>query len=267
MAVLAGLPDAAVDAVIVDPPYGTTDLAWDTAPQLAPWWAQVHRVTKETGVIAVFTAQPFTSAVIGTNRKNYRYELIWSKTRPTGFLDANRRPLRSHENILIFARRMRGSTYHPQKTPGRPYHARRSGRRCAHYRQSKTVETVNRGDRHPWSVLTFPHDVGGMHPTQKPLALVEWLVRSYTDPGDVVLDCYMGSGTTGEACALNGRGFIGVERDAEYFRFARHRITAARLRSSLPRPPADAAVTAAGGDDAGRIRPTTAHATACLLTQ
>jgi site-specific DNA-methyltransferase (adenine-specific) len=238
MALMRTLPAASVDAVIVDPPYGTTDLAWDVAPPLAEWWAEINRITKERAIVAVFSAQPFTSEVIAANRRHYRYELIWSKTKAVGFLDANRRPLRAHENILIFARRFMGSIYNPQKTPGKPYRSKHGGGRASrHYRSHQKIETINTGDRHPKSVLQFAHDRGGIHPTQKPVALIEWLVKSYTNPGDVVFDGYMGSGTTGEACMRQGRRFIGVELDRGYFNHARRRITSLWTSATTPNVP------------------------------
>lgn len=166
LSLLPGIAAGSVNAVITDPPYGTTDLPWDQAIDLAAWWEQVHRVTCPTAVMAVFAAQPFATDVINSNRKHFRYELIWAKRRPVGFLDANRRPLRAHELVLVFARRFKGSTYHPQKTRGKPYkNVSRKG--ASHYAKNHGVATINTGDRHPWSVLHCPHDTPSLHPTQK----------------------------------------------------------------------------------------------------
>lgn len=223
---LATLGGESVDAVITDLPYGTTDLAWDQRLDLATWWREITRVTKPTAIICTFSAYPLTLDLIASNRPAFRYELVWEKVRPVGFLDANRRPLRAHEQILVFARKMKGATYNPQKTPGKPYRSKGSHVGTLVYRHHGRVASENHGDRHPRSVLKFGRDRDAFHPTQKPLALVEWLVRSYTHAGDVVLDPVMGSGTTGVAAIANGRGFIGFERDVKYFARARARILA-----------------------------------------
>lgn len=246
MELLGTLPDHSVDAVITDPPYGTTNLQWDSPPPLLEWWQQLERVAKPEGVIVVFSAQPFTTDVITSNRQHFRYELIWQKTKAVGWLDANKRPLRSHENILVFCKHFRGaknakiSTYNPQKTTGKPYRQhRRNEQPTAHYSQNTPrVSTVNDGDRHPTSVLTFPHDRTSLHPTQKPIDLMRWLVRSYTNPGETVLDPYMGSGSSGHACIAEGRRFIGIERDRAYYDTARVRLdTVMLLRRSHEETP------------------------------
>jgi site-specific DNA-methyltransferase (adenine-specific) len=145
-------------------------------------------------------------------------------------LHANKRPLCSHENILIFAKEFKPSCYNPQKTPGNPYAARQGLKECAHYTTNRTAGTVNEtGDRHPKSVLKFKNSRGGKsrHPTQKPLDLMLWLVNSYSNPGDVVADPFMGSGSTGVAAVQEGRSFIGCEKEQEYFQTASERIHAA----------------------------------------
>jgi len=223
---LAGLTDESVDAVIADLPYGTTDLAWDRRLDLVAWWREILRVTKPLAVVCAFSAYPLTLELIELNRRAFRYELVWEKVRPVGFLDANRRPLRAHEQILIFAKRWQGSTYNAQKTPGKPYH-NKHGQSSAPYHTCTRVPTVNTGDRHPRSVLKFDLDQSGWHPTQKPYALVEWLVRSFTNQGDTILDPVMGSGTTGVAAVRNGRRFVGYERDRRYFAKASQRISSA----------------------------------------
>ena len=237
-AVLASIPDASIDAIITDPPYGTTNIDWDTAPDLPSLWRAFERVIKPSGNMLLFCAQPFTTDLINSNRAHFRYETIWHKTRAVGWLDANKRPLRAHENILLFCQRYRGAknaqlaTYHPQKTAGTPYTARQQRGTSPHYNAKTTrTPTTNTGDRHPTSVQTVAHDPISLHPTQKPLALMRYLVRSYTDPDDLVLDPFCGSGSTGEACLIEGRRFLGGERAADHYATAHARLTAATARA------------------------------------
>jgi len=217
-----------VDAVISDPPYGTTDLFWDAKIDLPRFWREMERVCKDTAMVVLFSQQPFTTDLINSQRGWFRYELIWHKTMAVGWLSANHRPLRAHENILVFAKRFKGSTYRPQKEQGyKPYVSRHTGP-VAHYGRQRDWPSVSRsvgGERYPRSVLHFAN--GGytrsnprLHPTQKPLALLEWLVKTYSQPSDVVLDPFMGSGTTGVACLQGGRAFIGMEQAPAYFKSA-----------------------------------------------
>lgn len=224
-------PDAHFDAVITDPPYGTTALDFDQTPiDWAAWWAEIHRVTKETGVIVCFAADLFTVDLIQSNRKNYRYRLVWEKTVATGHLDANVRPMRGHEDVLIFARRRKGGTYNPQKTPGEPYKFSHSNHSRHQFGEQKGAERVNEtGDRHPTTVIKFANpNNNNQHPTQKPEDLLFWLVSSYTNPGDKVLDPFTGSGTTGVACVALHREFVGIELDPTYFQIAEKRIANAQ---------------------------------------
>ncbi|MFB9081472.1 DNA-methyltransferase [Deinococcus wulumuqiensis] len=228
-------PDGHFDSVIVDPPYGTTALDFDQTPiDWAAWWAEVHRVTKETAVIVCFAADLFTVDLIQSNRKNYRYRLVWEKTMPTGFLDANRRPLRAHEDILIFARRFKGSTYNPQKTAGEPY-GKPVRSSANHYSASQNILSENpTGERHPTTVLKCANPNNSTeHPTQKPEDLLMWLVSSYSLPGDKILDPFMGSGTTGAAALKLGRQFVGIELDEKYYHVAKRRIEAAHAQPAL----------------------------------
>ncbi len=226
---LQQLPDRSVHAVITDPPYASTDCAWDKPFDLAAWWEQIHRVTTQGAVICVFAAQPFTTDVIVSGRKHFRYDLVWDKIRPVGFLNANRQPLRVHEQVLVFCRRPGMSLYRPQFVPGRPY--RTSGREGSGgrvYRQYRKVAVVNDGRRHPQSILRFdkPSNRVRRHPTEKPVGLLNWLVMSFTRPGQTVLDSFMGSGSTGEAALRRRRHFIGFEKDAAIFSTAAERLAA-----------------------------------------
>ena len=227
--VMATLPDKVAHLVVTDPPFNSTDCHWDTPFDFAAWWTQINRVTTENAVVACFAAQPFGTDLINSNRKQFRYELVWDKLAPVGFLNANRQPMRVHEQIIIFCRRPGKATYTPQKFPGKPYRskARAGDARTPIYRRHKPVETINAGDRHPTSILRFakPAHNRRRHPTEKPAALLNWLVRSYSCEGQTVLDPFAGSFSTIEAAAAAGRSAIGIERDPIFFASARKRFT------------------------------------------
>ena len=214
-----------VDMVLCDLPYGTTRNRWDSVIPLNALWAEYERVC---GGAVVLTAQtPFDKVLGASNLSRLRYEWIWEKTSPTGNLNAKRAPMKSHENVLVFYDRQ--PTYNPQKTSG---HARKTatkrGDKTPNYgAQTFAPLTYDSTDRYPRSVLTIPRDTqrSRLHPTQKPVALMRYLVATYTNPGDVVLDNCMGSGTTGVACAELGRRFIGIEKDRGYFEAACRRLS------------------------------------------
>ncbi|MBE9178618.1 site-specific DNA-methyltransferase [Oculatella sp. LEGE 06141] len=227
--VMRSLPDGCIDALISDPPYNTTNFTWDTKVDWQLFWSEAERICKPKAIKALFAQQPFATELIVSNRKQFRYELVWEKPMALGFLDANIRPLRCHELILVFCHRFRGKdadsrcTYNPQKTPGKPYKAKSSEHVCQHYGRHAGRKTDNTGDRYPRDVLKFNNVSGGFrngeaayHPTQKPLELMKWLVLSYTDLGGVVLDPFSGSGSTAAACLTTGRNFIAVERDPKF---------------------------------------------------
>lgn len=216
---LSKITPGSVDLVLTDPPYGTTAIKWDTAPNLGEFWDLINGALKETGVVVSFCAQPFTTDLINSNRKNFRYELIWHKTLAVGFLDAKVRPLRAHENIVVFCRKLKSSTYNPQMVEGTPYKKRSTAQRSAHYGNVRGVADPkdNSGTRYPRSVMLHSNQQRpALHPTQKPLDLVELLVRTYSNAGELVLDPFMGSGTTVVAAANAGRRAVGVEREQEY---------------------------------------------------
>lgn len=229
LTLLAELAASCIDAFVTDPPYGVTDNPWDKKPPLAAWWEQVHRVLKLSGVAAVFCQQPFTTDVINSARKAWRYELVWHKPRPTGFLNAKSKPLRCHEHVQVFCRQPSKATYNPQMGVGKPYRMKRRAATSNYGRlRDATTVTESDGRRYPRSVLEFPNPLHkGGHPTQKPLALIEWLVLTYTQPGELVCDPYFGSGTTAEACVKHGRRFVGFEQDPRYFEMAAKRLEAA----------------------------------------
>ncbi|GGR31343.1 DNA-methyltransferase [Deinococcus ruber] len=241
---MRSIPDASIDALISDPPYGTTALKFDKARiDWAAWWTEAERITKPTAPIVLFAQQPFTTDLIVSNRKMFRYLLVWHKNMPTGFLDANARPLRAHEDILVFAHsgaigsNKNRPTYNPQKIPGgSPTGQRRSGVN-AHSGQRRIGSTVPFEGRHPVSVVQFDNNNGNQpnyvrHPTAKPIDLMRWLVATYSNSGETVLDSFMGSGTTGVACVQLGRQFIGMELDETYYRLSQQRIADAQPDSA-----------------------------------
>ena len=222
------IPDGSVDLVLTDPPYGTTACKWDSVIPFQPMWAQVRRVLKPNGA-AVFTAdQPFTSALIMSNPQGYRYRWVWDKiNRITGFLDAKRRPLRVIEDVLVFGP---AKTYNPQMWQGEPYRASHGRSGKVYSADHPIITDCSDGMRHPQNIIRIKADnrgtEGRVHPTQKPVALMEYLIRTYTNPGETVLDFTMGSGTTGVACVNTDRRFIGIEKDDDYFEIAKRRIEA-----------------------------------------
>lgn len=216
--------DHSIDMIFTDLPYGTTHNVWDKRISLEELWKQYKRVLKSGGVVLLFSQQPFTTDLVNSNRKWFRYEWVWQKSRPVGFLNANRMPLRFHENIVVFYEHL--PTYNPQKTPGKPYTSK-GARYTTNYRPFKPIPTTNRdGMRYPRDVVTFSsgNNIGKIHPTEKPVDLLEYMIRTYTDAGDIVLDSCMGSGSCGVACQRLGRDFIGIEKDPGYFESARKRI-------------------------------------------
>jgi site-specific DNA-methyltransferase (adenine-specific) len=228
LSALAKMPTGSVDLVLVDLPYGTTACAWDAVIPLAPMWEALRRLARARSTPMVFTAQqPFTTALAASNLGSLRYGLVWEKPNGTNPFQARSMPMKAHEDVLVFADAA-GGVYNPQMTEGAPYkwNSRRSGGTAGGIRQSRSTPIDNKGTRYPKSVLRFAQE-RGLHPTQKPVALMEWLVRTYSNEGATVLDFTMGSGTTGVACARSNRQFIGVERDRRYFAAARARVVAA----------------------------------------
>lgn len=235
--ILPTLGAGSVDAVVTDPPYGTTACAWDSVIPFAPMWTGIKHVLKPRGAAVLFGSQPFTSALVMSNVEWFKYDLVWEKSIATGFLNANRMPLRGHESILVFSENAVG-TFNPQKLsldfPSFKKNNTRTRGTDNYGDFGLNVSTGSLdGSRYPRSIFYirsepefFNSTSSGLtvHPTQKPVALMEYLIRTYTNEGDTVLDFTMGSGTTGVAALLTGRKFIGVELDAEYFAIAQERI-------------------------------------------
>ena len=227
------LPDNSIDMVCCDPPYATTSIEWDKLLDFDKMWEQYGRIVKPKGVIVLFGSQPFSAQLICSKLKWFRYELIWNKNKCGSPGLAKYRPMKTHENVLIFYKDS-GGTYNPQMEVGEPY-ARKSknpegyvGRKNDHgYGMKPRTEFENKGTRYPKSILNISRDFSAqqqVHPTQKPVPLCEWLVRTYSNEGDTVLDNCMGSGSTGVACVNTNRRFIGMEMNDEYFDICQERI-------------------------------------------
>ena len=224
--VMKNIPSASVDMILCDLPYGTTRNKWDTCLNLGKLWEQYKRIIKDNGAIVLFSQMPFTAALVMSNPKMFRYEWIAEKSLATGFLNAKRMPMKAHENILVFYKKL--PTYNAQMTKGKPYSITRRDIGGQYLHNFESIETKNEGTRCPRDVLRDlwqPYCGGKMyHPTQKPVPLLEYLIKTYTNEGDTVLDNCMGSGSTGVACVNTKRDFIGVELDENYFDIARGRI-------------------------------------------
>ena len=226
------IPDGSIDAVICDLPYGTTRNQWDSVIPLDLLWAEYRRITKPNAAIVLFSQQPFTSALVMSNPKQFRYEWIWQKEMGTGFLNANKMPMKDHENIMVFYRDL--PTYNPIMKQGyEPYHGGNKGDTSSNYGKHGPIETENHGERFPTTVIRFDRDTDHLHPTQKPVDLLRYLVLTYTNEGDTVLDNCMGSGTTAIACIKEKRHFIGFELSKEYFDKAQRRIKAEQAQLTL----------------------------------
>lgn len=221
---LPAIPDASVDLILADLPYGTTRCAWDSHIDLQLLWPELRRVCR--GAIVLFAQSPFDKVLGMSNLPMLRHEWIWEKTHATGHLNAKKMPLKAHENVLVFYDRL--PTYNPQKTTGhvRKTATKRGDVTPVYGAQTFDAITYDSTDRYPRSVQVFPSDKqrSKLHPTQKPEALCEYLIRTYSNPGDLVLDFCMGSGTTGAACLTTGRRFIGMEKDAVHYATAVRRL-------------------------------------------
>lgn len=217
------LPDKSVDMVLCDLPYGTTACAWDAVIPFEDLWAQYRRVCR--GAIVLTASQPFTTALAASNLREFKYQWVWQKERPSNPQLAKLQPLKVHEDILVFAAGK--AAYNPQGLQEIPEADRKvhvpEKNTLGHCKRKPYVQTHT---GYPKSILSFPSE-RGLHPTQKPVALMEYLIRTYTNEDDTVLDNTMGSGTTGVACVNTGRRFIGIERDQGYFNIARERILSA----------------------------------------
>lgn len=252
--IMRDMPDNSVDLICTDPPYYSTALAFDKQPRIdfEYWLKECKRVLKPAGVLVSFADFNLLANLRSKKIFKSSYELIWQKNQPQGFLDANVRPLRNHEFIGIFTDKFKTSTYNPQKFNyqssrfkiGESNKVRNiQNKTDTHYSIVNKKDYIEFGLRHPLSVLYCQNWNGGMalkrkngqerHPTQKPIDLVEWLIKTYSNDGDIVLDCFAGSGTTGVACQQLNRQFIGIELNPEYFEIAQKRIKNAQHQMTL----------------------------------
>jgi site-specific DNA-methyltransferase (adenine-specific) len=231
------IPDGSIDMVLTDPPYGTTACSWDSVIPFEPMWEQLKRVINGNGAIVMTASQPFTSVLIMSNVEWFKYEWIWQTTRSSGHVHSKNKPMKKHENVVVFSS---GTTVHASQSKNRmPYYPQGlipipgGAKRKMYAKGSDSVlslrpshrDTVSEFTGYPDSVLTFSNpNNNSLHPTQKPVALMEYLIKTYTNEGETVLDFTMGSGTTGVAAKNTQRNFIGIEMNETYFNIAKERI-------------------------------------------
>jgi site-specific DNA-methyltransferase (adenine-specific) len=221
-----------VDLVLTDPPYGTTACKWDTVIPFEPLWEQLKRIRQSNAAIVLTATQPFTSMLIASNLKEFRYCWVWDKQVGRGHLVAKKRPMARHEDVCVFYGKP--PTYAPQMTKReKPIRGKEGKRTLIMGGESSGYEAVYEY-KYPQTIISIPSEgnANKLHPTQKPIALMEYLIKTYTKEGDTVLDFTMGSGTTGVACKRLGRHFVGVELDKNYFRVAKERIMATPAREA-----------------------------------
>ena len=220
------ISDKSIDMILCDLPYGTTKCKWDIIIPFDKLWEQYNRIIKNNGAIVLFACEPFASYLRMSNIKNYKYDWVWDKIKGTGFLNAKRQPMRNHELICVFYKKQ--CIYNPQITHGHKLKKsfRSKGLQADVYNKTNKDYYYESTDRYPRSIQVFSTDTqnSSLHPTQKPIALCEYLIRTYTNEGDTILDNCMGSGTTGVAAINLNRDFIGIEKDEKYFNIAKERI-------------------------------------------
>lgn len=220
------IQDKSIDMILCDLPYGSTQCKWDVVIPFDKLWQQYNRIVKDNGAVVLFCTEPFGSKLRLSNLKDYKYDWIWDKVKGTGFLNAKRQPMRNHELISVFYKKQ--CTYNPQKTYG---HKKKKSYRSKNlltdvYGKWNNDNLYESTERYPRSIQVFSTDTqnSSLHPTQKPVALLEYLIKTYTNEGETVLDNCMGSGSTGVACVNTNRNFIGIELDDKYFDIAKQRI-------------------------------------------
>ena len=236
--IMKNIEDESIDMILCDLPYGTSACKWDSVIPFEPLWEQYSRIIKPFGAIVLFGSEPFSSALRLSNLDMYKYDWKWEKPNGANFLNFKYQPAKVHEDIMVFGKSATSYSkngnmiYNPQMTEGTPYNQKSGQQRQdnGHVLGStvrspiKQVYTENNGTRYPRSIQRFPLDKDKLHPTQKPVALLEYLIKTYTNEGNIVLDNCMGSGSTGVACINTNRRFIGIELDENYFNIAKERI-------------------------------------------
>lgn len=226
------IPDRSIDLILCDLPYGTTKCHWDVVIPFESLWEQYNRIRKRNTPIILFGTQPFTTTLIASNMKMFKHEIIWHKSKSGSAFTAKFRPICKHENIIVFGKGK--IMYNPQLIDGEPYYRKRkenTGNKPNNHALGVTSEseTINTGFRYPSTIQFFQQKwrrQDQIHPTQKPIKLLEWLILSYSNEDDTILDNCMGSGSTGVACFNTNRNFIGIEKDDNYFEIAKNRIMA-----------------------------------------
>jgi site-specific DNA-methyltransferase (adenine-specific) len=233
--------DGSIDMILTDLPYGTTSCVWDTCINLTTMWGQVNRILKPNGTFITTASQPFTSALVMSNPDMFKYEIIWHKSRKTGHVHAKNKPMKEHENVLVFSK---GTTvhksqsknrmkYNPQgliekdnKVNYRPSREKKGSNVVAGHRPSHKNTLVSEYTNYPTSIQFFnnEHNVNALHETQKPVALFEWIIKTYSNEGDLIVDITAGSGTTGEACINTNRDFILIEKEPNYYEVIKERV-------------------------------------------
>lgn len=227
--VMRDIPDGSIDMVLSDPPYGTTACKWDSIIPFDSLWSQYERIIKDNGAIVLFGSQPFTSALVMSNIKLFKYDWVWKKPKGTGHLNAKKMPMRDKEDLLVFYKAQ--PIYNPQFTAGEPYKNKAGKNHSGNnsmtdcYGAYKDFRYDNDGKRYPKQVLEFGvAERNTLHPTQKPVALCEYLIKTYTNEGETVLDNCAGSGTTGVACQNTGRNYILIEKEQKYIDIIKTRL-------------------------------------------
>lgn len=221
---MKGIPDKSIDMILCDLPYGTTRNKWDSVIPLDKLWEQYEGIIKDNGAIVLFSQMPFTAKLVHSNLKLFKYEWIWQKDNATGFLNAKKMPLKIHENILVFYKKL--PTYNPQMRKGFKPYTCKQGRGSSSWNYNENFGgyiTENNGERYPVDVIKEKRE-NGLHPTQKPVELLEYLIKTYTNEGEIVLDNCMGSGSTGVACINTNRNFIGFDINKDYIELSKKRI-------------------------------------------
>lgn len=229
--VMKDIPNKSIDMILCDLPYGTTACKWDVIIPYEPLWEQYNRIIKDNAAVVLFGSEPFSTKLRNSNLKMYRYDWVWNKTMCSNFMNAKKQPKKLHENILVFYKKQ--PTYNPQFEKGEPYKDKRNERWLPknYSKDSKNIKIAgnttinNKGIRYPSSVIKFSNsNHNNVHPTQKPVPLLEYLIKTYTNENELVLDNCMGSGSTGVAALNTNRRFIGIEKEKKYFEIAKERI-------------------------------------------